>query len=41
MKDNKGKYVWPNKSYYDGMWYEDKMSGFGEFCWTNGRSYIG
>lgn len=30
MRDGQGKYVWPDRSFYEGDWVEDKANGFGK-----------
>lgn len=27
FKHGKGKYIWPDQSYYDGDWFENKING--------------
>ena len=36
MRDGSGKYVWPDRSYYEGEWVEDKANGFGKL----GNSFL-
>lgn len=35
------KYVWPDKSIYEGSWVNNKMQGTGIMCWPDGRVYKG
>ena len=35
------KYVWPDKSIYEGSWVNNKMQGTGIMCWPDGRIYKG
>ena len=41
MKHGKGRYEWPDGSYFDGEWLENNINGFGEYKWTDDRGYIG
>ena len=48
-KNGQGKYVWPDASYYQGTWLENKINGYvfstyipkGEYSWIDGRSFKG
>jgi hypothetical protein len=37
----RGKFSWPNGSYYSGEFDKNLFHGEGEFKWANGRKYIG
>ena len=37
----KGKYIWPNGSYYIGYYNEGLKEGYGEIYWNNGKYYKG
>lgn len=40
-KQGKGKYEWPDGSYFDGDWDDNKITGFGTYYWADGRGYTG
>lgn len=36
-----GKFTWPTKKTYEGLWKNNKMEGNGIFHWPDGRKYEG
>lgn len=34
-KNGNGKFVWSDKSYYEGNWNKNKIEGYGVFVWPN------
>ena len=41
MRNGQGKYVWPDESYYEGEWIEDKAHGLGKLVHVDGDVYDG
>ncbi len=41
MRDGYGKHVWPDQSYYEGYWLEDKAHGKGKLRHIDGDVYEG
>jgi len=39
MKDGYGVYKWANSSVYKGTWENNKIFGYGEYQWSDGRTY--
>jgi hypothetical protein len=38
---SRGKYMWPDGSFFDGTFVQGLRSGFGTYQWANGDSYVG
>jgi len=41
MKHGKGKFSWPDGSYYEGEMHENLIEGSGKYVWSDGRTYNG
>ena len=37
VKQGKGKYIWADKSVYDGQWLNNKCHAMGVYKWSDGR----
>ena len=33
--------IWPDETYYEGEWKDDKFEGEGSYLWVNGSKYVG
>lgn len=41
FRDGSGCQVWPDGSFYEGFWKEDKMHGFGRMVYADSDIYEG
>lgn len=41
MKNGQGKYKWEDGSFYFGDWKNNRIDGYGRYCWVTGKEYEG